>query len=350
MKAIFKDPAVQQFFDDNGYAKISLINEEEVARLYNYYNTLNNDHVGEYGFHVTMDNKDTGFVKRVLTELSDVIMPRTKEHFQDVKMFTGSYVVKEPRVNSFVPPHQDWSFTDEKEYGSVTVWTALMDMDIDNGAMAVLKGSHKFFPYRRASPSPGFKSPFQAHSFELFPYMELIPMKAGEALVFDNRTIHASPPNHTDKTRVAAGIGLTPVEAKLVHYNVVPGSDPQMIAGYEITPEFFYEYNNRKLYEYQQEGKTPEGFEAFEVVENEPKILTAEELRDLALGAGNKVDERLDQYLRAFMEGMRQHQDAQQKQQQEQQQQQQSQQEQLNQNGNGHRPGVIGRIRQLLGI
>ncbi|MDX2000844.1 MAG: phytanoyl-CoA dioxygenase family protein [Chitinophagales bacterium] len=348
MKPIFKDPAVQAFFDENGYVKLQLLNEEEVAKLNDFYNTLNNDHVTEYGFHVTMDNKDTQFVKRVINELESVILPKANEHFFECKMFTGSFVVKEPRLNSFVPPHQDWSFTDEVDYCSVTVWTALSETDIDNGAMAILKGSHKFFPFKRASPSPGFKSPFQAHSFELFPYMELVPMKPGEALIFDNRTIHASPPNRSDKPRVAAGIGLTQKEAQLYHYYVVPGSDPQMLEAYKIEPEFFFEYNNRKLYQYQQEGRKPEGYEAITLIENEPHILTAEELRDLALSSGNRVDERLDQYLRGFLEGMRQQQEQQQSQQREQ------------KNDNGHtgqstsepvkRRGLINSIRQLLNI
>jgi len=52
-----------------------------------------------------------------------VILPKAQEHFDRCKMFTGSFVVKEPRPNSFVPPHQDWSFTDDIQFNSVTVFS-----------------------------------------------------------------------------------------------------------------------------------------------------------------------------------------------------------------------------------
>jgi hypothetical protein len=308
MRALFKDPATQAFFDENGYAVIDLLSEQEVAHLLNYYQQLDNNHVGDYGFHVSMDNRSHDFVNGVISKLEEVILPKAQEHFDRCKMFTGSFVVKEPRVNSFVPPHQDWSFTDDKQFNSVTVWTALMDTDIQNGAMAVLPGSHKWFHGPRASPSPGYITPFQAHGMDLFPYMKLIPMKAGQALVFENKTLHASPPNNSAQARIAAGIGLSQQEAPLLHYYVIPGSQPQELQCYKVDRSFFFHYNNTRLYQLQQEGKFPEGYEKAGTVINDPKILSKDELVQLATEAGNTLDPVLDHYLKMFytyMEQMR---------------------------------------------
>ncbi|HYC27508.1 MAG TPA: phytanoyl-CoA dioxygenase family protein [Chitinophagaceae bacterium] len=251
-----------------------------------------------------MDNKSYDFVNAVINELETVIMPRTKEHFDSCKMFTGSFVVKEPRVNSFVPPHQDWSFTDDNQFNSVTVWTTLTDTDINNGAMAVLAGSHKFFNGPRASPSPGYITPFQSHGMDLFPYMKLVPMKAGQALVFENKTLHASPPNNSSSARVAAGVGLTQQEAPLLHYYVIPGSNPQELQCYKVDREFFYKYSNTRLSQLQQEGKFPEGYEKAGTVINDPKILSGQELVQLAVDAGNVKDPLLDDYLQQFRQYM----------------------------------------------
>jgi hypothetical protein len=315
MKALLKDPAKQAFFEDNGYVVIDLLSTEEVDGLLAYYQSIDNNHVGEYGFHVSMDNRNYDFVNGVISTLEQVIFPRTQEHFSDCKMFTGSFVVKEPRLNSFVPPHQDWSFTDDTKYNSVTVWTALMDTDIQNGAMAILPGSHKWFHGPRASPSPGYITPFQAHGMDLFPYMKLVPMKAGQALVFENKTLHASPPNNSAAPRVAAGIGLSQTDAPLLHYYVIPGSQPQELQSYKIDKSFFFHYNNSRLHQMQQDGQFPEGYEKGDTVINDPKILSREELVQLAKEAGNTLDPALDQFLQMFYAYIQAQQSAQQEEQ-----------------------------------
>jgi len=304
MKPLFSDPARQAFFEENGYALIDLLSQEEVADLLQYYNQLDNDHVGEYGFHVSMDNRNYDFVNGVINKLESVILPKASQYFVPCKMFTGSFVVKEPRVNSFVPPHQDWSFTDDKAFNSVTVWTALQDTDIQNGAMAVLPGSHKWFQGPRASPSPGYITPFQAHGMDLFPYMTLIPMKAGQALIFENKTLHASPPNNSGIARIGAGIGITQIDAPLLHYYVIPGSDPQELQCYEVDREFYFKYSNTVLLGLQKAGKFPEGYPKAGTVINNPKVLSKEELVTLAEQSGLRKDPQLDQYLQMFYQYM----------------------------------------------
>lgn len=304
MRALFSSPEHQSFFEENGYLLVDLLNSGEVQDLLSYYNQLDNDHVGEYGFHVSMDNKNYDFVDGVINKLETVILPKAEKIFVPCKMFTGSFVVKEPRLNSFVPPHQDWSFTDDKEFNSVTVWTALQDTDINNGAMAVLPGSHKWFTGPRASPSPGYITPFQAHGMDLFPYMKLIPMKAGQSLIFENKTLHASPPNNTKVARIGAGIGITQAEAPLLHYYVVPGSQPQELQSYKVDRKFYFKYSNTTLLGLQKEGKFPEGYIEGDRVINDPKILSKEELETLAINSGLSKDPNLDKYLQMFYQFM----------------------------------------------
>ena len=118
-----------------------------------------------------------------------------------------------------MPPHQDWSFVeDEKKYCSVTCWIPLQDVNMENGCIGVIKGSNRFFSNVRPSPSPQVETPLKNHMYTIFPYLELQEMKAGEALIFDNRTFHASPPNTTDSARVAVGLGFTQSEAEIRHY------------------------------------------------------------------------------------------------------------------------------------
>ena len=116
---------------------------------------------------------------------------------------------------NFMP---DWNFVDENQFCSATVWTALVDVTEQNGALGVIRGSHTIFNHKRSSPSPQSKSPLSDHVFTLFPFVEIIEMKAGESLIFNNRLIHASPPNLSNQARIAVGIGITHSEAQLNHF------------------------------------------------------------------------------------------------------------------------------------
>ena len=114
---------------------------------------------------------------------------------------------------------------------------------MENGCIGVIKGSHKFFDSVRPSPSPQVEAPLKNHMYTIFPYLQLLEMKAGEALFFDNRTFHASPPNTTDIPRVAVGLGFTQKAAEIRHYNLKPGTTDTLLK-YKIDADFFLKFEN----------------------------------------------------------------------------------------------------------
>lgn len=278
MSALFKDKELQSKFEKDGYLKLSLLNESEVAYLLNYYHAQEFDNKIEGGFYVSLDNDDASLVAKVGAEIKKIITPKSDAVLKETQIFTASYVVKEPGLQNIVPPHQDWTFVDEKEYSSATFWIPLVDVDENNGALGIIKGSHKLFHHYRCSPSPQSKSPLTDHLFTLFPYVEIIPMKAGEVLIFNNRLIHASPPNLSDEPRIAVGIGITQKEAQLVHYYQTPGTTPEQLELYHVSSEFFNQYNNVKLSDLYNTGKSLEKLNKINTVPREIPILTKEEM------------------------------------------------------------------------
>ena len=111
-------------------------------------------------------------------------------------------------------------------------------------------------------------------------------MKAGEALIFDNRTFHASPPNTTDSTRIAVGLGFTHAEAEIRHYTLKPGTDNTLIK-YKIDPDFFLKYDNSSLSEMYEKGEEIEGYEKVGEMAYEWEDLSADEMKNLIESAGN---------------------------------------------------------------
>lgn len=277
---LFKSEILQKQFEKDGFVKINLLDNSEVTDLLNYYNSLNHDHVGEYGFHISLENKNPEYINGVFQKLFTTFIPKLNQVLIDYKTFTASYVTKEAGLQNIVPPHQDWSFVDEDKFCSATVWVPLIDVNKNNGALGIIRGSHKLFNYQRQSPSPQAKTVLSPHAFTLFPYIEIIDMKAGEALIFDNRTIHASPPNISGKTRIGAGIGITQQSAQLLHFYQVPG-DEEKINVYEVDQAFFPLYNNSKLSALFNKHKCPEGLKLINTYKKNLPTISDADMRSL---------------------------------------------------------------------
>jgi len=294
MRALFKNPELQQQFESQGFVKLPLLNKEEVETLLNFYQDQNFDNKIDDGFHISLDNKNQELVTAVGEKIKSVLVPKTTEIFDRVQVFTASYVIKEPGLQNIVPPHQDWSFVDENEFCSVTVWTPLVDVTENNGALGIIKGSHNLFNHHRSSPSPQSKSPLADHIFTLFPYVDIVEMKAGETLIFNNKLIHASPPNLSDQARIAVGIGVTQEEAQLRHYYHVPNSEPAQLEVYEVEKEFYTWYNNARLSEFYDKGEIPQDLKKVDRIERLVPDLSKSEMEELVLTLdGVKVNQPL---------------------------------------------------------
>jgi len=287
--ASIKDAEKQTFFEKEGFAVFPVLNADEVADLKSYYESLNLKDEKGFGFHVSMDQTDKEMCRRVREKIWGVALPRLEEHLKDFKPFVSSFVVKEPNPKGVVPAHQDWSFVDGEEdgYSSVTCWIALVDTNLENGGMGVIRGSHRFMQNKRPSPSPQAPVPLSNHMFSIFPYLHTLDVKAGEVLMFDNRTFHASPPNTTDFVRLAVGVGVTQKDAQLVHYYMKPDGQFKTMLRYNVDPDFYLRYENSTLAQMFDRGELIEGYGEPVEVPYEFTDYTSEELVAIIKDAGN---------------------------------------------------------------
>ena len=293
----FRDDKTQQQFDEEGYAVVDLFEPEDVAELLQYYRQLTDAGYGGRGFHISMD-RDADFTQRVAQKLMPIFERCTSRCFKDYKLFISSFVIKEHDTNAIVPPHQDWTFTDESTFASATVWAPLVDVDIDNGALGLIKGSHRFFDYIRHSPTQRFPSPFlQNQTATVFPYLNIVDMKAGQALVFNNKTIHASPPNVSGMTRIAVGVGIVHKDAPLLHYYALPNTQPAIIECFEVDKDAWVHLNGKATYALYESGKRPEGkgIKSRGTIALPRLQISSHELKQLIEAAGNRLNQTLIQ-------------------------------------------------------
>ena len=298
MKRLFTDDTVQEFYNQNGYAKFRILDEPEVKILYDYYYEQGLNEQAGSGFSMSMENADKEKVARIRQKIYEVALPKAMNHFGYGKAIAGSYVVKNQDPRCIVPPHQDWSFADnEGEYYSVTCWIPLVDTTLENGAMGVIQGSHVMLNNIRSSPSPQVPTPLMEHQFTIFPYLKMIEMKAGEALVFDHRTFHASTPNVTTQPRIAIGLGFTQKDATICHYTMKLNGKKDTLLKYYVDDAFLLKYDNSLLAKMYDRGESIQGYEVAEEIPFEFNPPTLEQLVEMVTRAGNPLNAELSNYM-----------------------------------------------------
>jgi ectoine hydroxylase-related dioxygenase (phytanoyl-CoA dioxygenase family) len=287
-RPMFKEDTIQKSFTQNGYVKLSLLEMEDVQRLTEIFEDLIGDDVKntDYGMYISLEEEDLTLKTSIIEKVSAVILPRIREHFIDCRPNLGSFLVKVPGTNSYTYPHQDWTFVDSPRYCSVTVWIALVDTDENNGALGFINGSQYLFDQPIGSPSPYFQTFTQGHEDILYEYLEFVPLKAGEAVAFDNRTIHGAPPNLTNAKRSAVAIGMIPEEATLYHHYLLPGDDPgqhRRIAKFKVDQQFFHRYSLGSLKKLFENGESPRQYEIETIIEEPFRPFTHQEIEKLCV-------------------------------------------------------------------
>jgi ectoine hydroxylase-related dioxygenase (phytanoyl-CoA dioxygenase family) len=284
VRRAFRDDALQRTFQEDGFVTLSVLGLDEVSALTDLFRDSTGGAVEntDYGMYIGLEEPDLARKRALIRQVSAVVLPRLVEHFADCKPHLGSFLVKAPGAYSYTCPHQDWTFVDTPDYSSMTAWIALVDTSESNGALGFVRGSHSFFDRVVGSPSPDFRTCTQGHEAVLYEYLEFVPLRAGQAVVFDNRTIHGAPPNRTSANRTAVAIGMTPREAPLYHYFLVPGSvngSRRTIAKLKVDEAFFERHTVASLKALFDRNELPGDCERADTLEDEFIPYSSDEIR-----------------------------------------------------------------------
>ena len=233
---IFNNEQLNEQFELNGFVVIPLLNDQEVKLLNEAYNAILFDN--PEGFYSTSFSTNEK-LKSILSNTIDEIMePKANDLFKPFKALGSCYLSKATGPLSEMPLHQDWTVVDESKYDSLTVWIPLQTVNEHNGALQVIPGSHRFSDILR---SPFFDNPLSTIENELKSDLQLISLKAGEAIIFSQALIHASPANKSSEARLAITYGLIPEQADLLFYYNNP--ETKLAEKYLVPSNFFKEYN-----------------------------------------------------------------------------------------------------------
>lgn len=235
MSPIFKNPQHQKAYDENGYILIDYLEKPEVTFLLkefkeytNWFNEgfMSSVYAPDVEYRTRMDNLIEPFSKKIIETIMNDYLP-----------IISTIMAKGSGEGGAMYPHQDWTLVDERSFASFNAWIPLVDVDYKNGAMSILKGGHKLPFTLRGSNIPDALADKSQFTPGMLTYM---PMKAGQALIYDHRLIHVSPPNRTQRVRPACVISLAPKQANVFHYFY--DKEKNILKKYKADKSFYFNH------------------------------------------------------------------------------------------------------------
>jgi hypothetical protein len=200
---IFKSEKIQALFDKNGFVKIPLLNHEQSNKLTALFKETAKEHeIVSNLHHTTTDTQNLDLICRVDSDIKSILIPELDKILQNYKPLVATFHIKEFGLGSATGLHQDPTFVDESKYSSANVWVALQDIDEKNGNLFFISGSNHVVSSLRVTPS--FPSYYEDFNDTLNEIATHVPLKKGEAVIFNNSTIHAATENLTNEIRLAA--------------------------------------------------------------------------------------------------------------------------------------------------
>jgi Phytanoyl-CoA dioxygenase (PhyH) len=209
MLKVFRDQALQDAFEKDGFVVVPFYTDDEIKELTELYYRLHPK--DEHGFFPSTFSKDKNYRTVADSEIRRIDERAINYYLQDIKVICGSFIVKSPGPESAMCVHQDMTLVDESKYTGINIWVPLTDLTPTNGAIQALRGSHRLYPTYRGSSIPSF---YETINAEIKPYLETLYLKAGQALIFDQSIIHYSDANMSDKIRIVCNTFFTNKDAR----------------------------------------------------------------------------------------------------------------------------------------
>ena len=240
MHQVFINKLLQIKFEQKGYVVIpSLLEKKELDYLNNFVKKFSNKFIG--AFHTSHFSTDVSYKRQAHEAITSIVFPKASTYLNCYKPILGNFMIKNPDTEFAMDLHADWTYVNEEKYCSIAIWVPLVDVNEKNGCLGVIEKSHKITNKVRG---PLIRQSSRIHDKEWENnYGKFIPLKAGDAVIYNHSLLHFSPPNKTNEIRPAINLSVVPEEANCIHYCQPEGSNN--IEVYNVPDSDFYiRYNH----------------------------------------------------------------------------------------------------------
>lgn len=284
MRKIFNDPAHQEQFIEKGYVILPLLPQEQVDFILQALETMRpHDNFApadrRSDYHCTFLDTNETYKREANQLIADVFNPYLEKALHQFRILNGNFYIKQPGKGRF-EIHQNWMHVEDIRDTTLTIWCPLVDVDRTNGALEIVPGSHKIVPDVAAVNVDYYFRDFEDALIEK--YLQPVPLKAGEGIIFDDSLIHYSGQNNSDKPRYAIQIETLPQEVQPVIYHFDKAQPEKGFELFEVDFDFFISENAYTM------RNRPERLKSRGFVPNPNRILTEAEFVE-KLQNGNAI-------------------------------------------------------------
>ncbi len=208
-----------QHFNENGFiSPLDALSDDEIAQHRDYFNRLMDKVLDEGGNSYSINGWHTrsSGIHDLTTD------PRILDYVQDLLgenliCWGTHYFCKLPGEDKQVSWHQDASYWPLSPSKTVTVWLAIDDASVENGAMTVIPKSHLHGQIAFERSSSDEKNVLSQTVMEPDLYGDSpVPfeMKSGQLSLHSDLLLHGSEPNTSDRRRCGLTVRFVPPEVK----------------------------------------------------------------------------------------------------------------------------------------
>lgn len=201
----FRDAGTQAEFDRNGFVVRRILTDEEVTRARASLDCAaagrsfeRND--CEDSYYNSMFEREPVFQTRFRDAMGQIFHPRLDAMLSDTRYFETSLLYK-PQNSRALNVHQHVPLTEKPFATSVFCWCALEDCDETSGTLLLVPRSHHLLRFIRTLQTDEYFLDYRDEVTRR--HAVAVPVKAGEAILFENSLLHGSVANVSGRARRA---------------------------------------------------------------------------------------------------------------------------------------------------
>ncbi|MCW5906359.1 MAG: phytanoyl-CoA dioxygenase family protein [Chitinophagales bacterium] len=243
MNTTFKNTQHESAFNRQGFIVVNeVLTPRECTEILHYHAGLTPGL--NTGFFASQNSPNRQYREAVENFLHPLFEQKIKPLFINHRVLYSQYMVKHSGNNGECQLHQDWTYVEEPRYTAVNFWCALTDTDTRNGCLWMAPGSHRLTHYIRGRNIE--RASLQEQPFIRQFLMTPVPLKKGQAVLFNSATLHESRNNLSGTDRIAAAAMIIPCQATPIHYMAQTQGSTNVVQMQADTP-FYTEHCGNEI-------------------------------------------------------------------------------------------------------
>ncbi|MFW6059842.1 MAG: phytanoyl-CoA dioxygenase family protein [Phycisphaeraceae bacterium] len=211
------DDEVRRFHEQGYLGPYAAFTEQEMAELRPRVEQVLASDPPDHDTRVHNRHLDTVLVHELAT--TPAVLERMKAVMgEDLLLWRTNFFVKEPGAKE-IPWHQDMNYWPIEPAVVISAWMAIDPATKENSCPQLIPGTHrKVIPHVKAGDEMVFKAQADGKRIDTSQAID-IEMKPGEFFLFNERTLHHSEPNRSDKRRIGLAIRVVPPIVRFLDYD-----------------------------------------------------------------------------------------------------------------------------------